>query len=348
MNNNLTLNSSIIQNEDVLFNILLTIDHIFRYTSVLIHLVYLTVLIFSKDLHKRTMLFINHATLTNSIYCIITFYFIFGDRPNFNDQTVNNIICSIIEIGWIFATYIRMYSILLISVYRYLAVFKLKLYKKLNGSRLAMWSLLFTLWIISIGMPLFAKYMFQTTTSSVLCLDGFSTSFSNTLMYFFFNYGFMILGPSVVIVYIYATIIKKLRALCGSFEPSKSTKPSNKVFKIEIQENGSTNYTTSETNQVLPRVGTIQNYGEFRNAKKQKRFANQFFFMCLSVIASSIVLSIFTLRNVIPNFLNVFYYWRPVLRIYILSAISIVPLLSLYYHPSKIKFCSCGKIFTIG
>ncbi|CAF0906131.1 unnamed protein product [Brachionus calyciflorus] len=301
------------QKIDYLFEVIIRIDHTFRYASVLVHIVYFIVMILSKELKKRTFLFTNHACLVSVVYCLITLYFTFNDHPSFGNETINEIICSIIEIGWIFSSYIRMYSILLIAVYRYIAVFNVKLYKTINYSNFYLISPIIVVWFISISLPFISKYLFGTSVSPFLCLDGFSTIFSNTLMYFFFNYFFMIITPSVVIIFIYSKIILKLSSLGLNVKRSRF----EKIF---------------EKSQIKFEPRTIM---EIKNFKKQKRFANQFILMCFSVIASSIVLSIFTLRNLIPNFLQIFFYWRPIFRVYILSAICIIPILGLFYHPNR-------------
>lgn len=314
---NLTLNVTNNNNNiDYLFEVLIRLDHVFRYLSVLIHLIYFAVFLFSKDLHKKHLIFVNHACLVSSIYCIITFFFIFGDTPNLGNQIINDIVCSIIEIGWIFSSYIRMYSILLIAIYRYFAVFNQGVYKKISSSYLHIFGLISVVWLISIALPLISKYIFQTKVSPFLCLDGFSTLFSNTLLYFIFNYFFMIIGPSFLIVYLYGMIIKRLKELGLRVN-------NHLVFKV---------FEKSQTSRIKVESKTVS---EIKNVKKQQKFANQFILMCFSVIASSIVLSIFTLRNVIPNFVRVFYYWRPLFRIYILSAISIIPIIGLLYHPNR-------------
>ena len=80
----------------------------------------------------------------------------------------------------------------------------------------------------------------------------------------------------------------------------------------------------------------ISQFNEIRiNSKKNRRFANQFLLMCITVIVSSVVHTIFSLRSVISNFFTVFYYWRPFLRSYLVTVISFIPIITLYYHPSS-------------
>ena len=158
---------------DYLFKTLNTIDHASRYYCLFVHVVFFIVLAFSKYFHKRPMLYVNHATIVNCFYCISQTFYIFGDHPALGDETLNEIICSFSEIFWIFCIYIRMYSILLIAVYRYLAVFHLNLYKKLNESFIRLMVPLVLTWMVSIASPLISKYIFNTTHGYTLCLGIF-------------------------------------------------------------------------------------------------------------------------------------------------------------------------------
>lgn len=305
---------------DYLFEVLIRIDHVFRYASVLVHLFYIVLLIWMKELQKKNFLFVNHACIVNLIYCLITFFFIFGDHPSLGNEDLNEILCSFFEIAWVFASYIRSYSILLIAIHRYIAAYNIHFYSKINTSNILLISPILLIWFISITFPLISKNLFETTRSSFMCLDGFSRKFDNTLMYFFFNYFFMVIGPTLAVVLVYISILKKLKRV------GYNMKQNSIIDRIFISE--------SETSQNGKKFQS-KTLSELKNFKKQKRFANQFVLMCFSVIATSIILSIFTLRNIIPRFLIIFHYWRPFFRMYILTAISIIPIVAILYHPNR-------------
>jgi hypothetical protein len=337
-------------NPDYLINTLLTIDSVVRYYGVLIHLAFVIVLGLSKDLRSRTLLYVNHATIVNSFYCIITFMYMFSDRPNFASEIINNILCSMSEIGWIFSSYIRMYSILLIAIYRYFAVFKINIYKKLNESLFLLIIPIIVVWAISIIFPLAFKYIFGTTRFIPFCLDGASSSYKITVMYFSFNYIFHIILPLIFIITIYILILVKLKKMGEKVGKSKSqNRPATEARGEQEIETGKrktskTNTAKNRNSLEAPKDLKGQEINRSANTKKQKRFANQFILMCFSVLASSFVLSIFSLRNVIQNFLVIFYYWRPVLRIYIIIVISIVPLITMYYNPSRDKLLAMLRL----
>lgn len=308
-----TLNSSSSRNR--VFQVLLTIDHGFRHCTILVHLIFVLVLIWSKSLKKRTKLYVNHATIVNCFYTLVMTMYIFFERPNTKNELLNNILCSISEIMWIFSSYVRMYSIFLIAIYRYFSVFRTDIFHKLNSSLIFLVSPIFGIWILSILFPVIFKFIFQTKPSRVFCLDGSTPVFTRTILYFVFNYNLIILMPSIIIISIYVKIMIKLK------------ESSNRVHANYILKSSKSEAINSSN----------QEKEEKQNLKKQHRFANQFIFMCISVIASAFVLSIFSLRDIIPNFFVVFFYPRPLLRIYINCSIMIVPLMSLYYHPQRKK-----------
>lgn len=299
-----------------LYRVLLTIDHGFRYTTILVHLIFIIILIKSKSLKKRTKLYVNHATIVNCFYTLVMTMYIFFERPDTENQILNNVLCSISEIWWIFSSYVRMYSIFLIAIYRYLAVFRIDIFKKLNNSIVLLVGPIFIVWLLSIMFPIFFKFVLQTSPSRVFCLDGSTPIFTKTILYFIFNYNLIILLPSIIIVGIYIKIMIRIRA-------------NSKRVNINYMFNSSKNDISNSKNS------SNQEKEEAQNLKKQQRFANQFILMCISVIASAFVLSIFSLRDIIPNFFIVFFYPRPLLRIYINCSVMIVPFLSMYYHPHR-------------
>lgn len=326
------MNKTNLTKVDYFFEILIRIDHVFRYASVLVHLFYIVLLIGIKEFQKKSLVFVNHACIVNIFYCLNTFFFMFGDKPSFGNEKINELLCLFFEIAWVFSSYIRSYSILLIAIHRYIAAYNMVLYAKINSSNILIASAISIIWFISITFPLISKNFFETTRSSFMCLDGYSPKFTNTIMYFTFNYFFMIIGPTFAVVGIYISIIRRLKRVGYNVKQHSII---DRIFISDYELN------QNEKNFQTKTVSEIKNY------KKQKRFANQFALMCLSVIATSIILSIFTLRNIIPRFLIIFHYWRPIFRVYILSAISILPLIAIFYHPNKSAMLEKFKILKI-
>jgi hypothetical protein len=279
---------------DYLFDTLIQIDNLSNYLALLIHFAYYLLILTSAEIRTRSFLYVNHATITSSFFIISLFGYMFGNEPDFPDPTLNGILCSFSELFWPFAVYIRSYSILLIAIYRYLAVFKLNLFKKINSSLWYLTAPLLVAWTLSIVFPLLLKYSLQTTYSSIFCFDGYSPHYLITIVYFVLNNLLNVSLPSLAILIIYWRILSKLKHLKKNL--NSSTK---------------------------------------QNANKESRFAHQFLLMSLSIIISGSVLSISQLRNVIYDYTNVLFYWRPVFRITRELSMSLVPVTAIFYHPRR-------------
>jgi hypothetical protein len=285
------------------------------------------------------MLYSNHATIVNSFYCLIQINYTFTDHPNTGNANADEALCTLSEIIWVFAIYIRMYSILLIAVYRYFAVFKIHVYKKLNDSLLYIISPVFLVWFVSLALPLIAKFGFNTTHGYTNCLDGYSNSLTSVIQYFAFNYLLMLIIPSFFVFLIYINIIIKLKRMKNKVSNINNLRETASAIESILRD-----YNSIAASKNLPlshQVYTHTNTGTKIN--KQQRFANQFISMCIIVIACGIAHSIFSSRALIPNYFVVLYYWRPVLKFYLMVVLSFIPFISLYYHPCRPKLVETIK-----
>ena len=332
---NATNITNIIQPPIDYVNIALTnISLIVSIITLVLHLVYFVIIIFSEELKKRTFLYANHAMVASIFYPMFMTIYSFISYPNTADPNLNSLLCSLSEIGWIFSNYIRMFSILLIALYRYLAVFKITWYKKINDSYVLLITPLVLIWVISIGCPIAAKNMFQTKVSPSMCLDGYSLSFGMILGYFFFNYTIMTFAPAVFIVAIYVRITLKLNSMSSKFH-----KPGANTFGSNVtQENHSLGKAHSNLSVETAATIYVGNSSHKIEKKKEKRFANQFLILCTFMIFTFLGLSIFQLRNIIPGFFTVWVNWRYAIKIWVGINIAASPLTSMYYHPSRPKF----------
>jgi hypothetical protein len=180
------------------------------YLVLAIHFAYYFLILVSPKLKTKGYLYVNHATITSFFYIGMQFaYLNLGNTPSFADQYLNFILCRASELIWPFASYIRTYSVLLIAVYRYIAVFKIHLFKKINASKMLLIGPIVIVWTLSIGFPFLLKYSLQTSSSSTFCLDGYSPIFANTVIYFVLTNLAGTVVPSVAIITIYIMIIRK-------------------------------------------------------------------------------------------------------------------------------------------
>ena len=297
-----------------------------------LHLVYFLIIFLSDELKKRTFLYANHAIVASIFYPILMTTYSFISYPNTADPNLNRIFCTVSEIGWIFSNYIRMFSILLIALYRYLAVFYITWYKKINDSLVLLISPLVLIWVISIGFPIAAKFMFQTGVSPSMCLDGYSLSPGLTLGYFFFNYTIMTFVPAILIIVIYVRITLKLNAMSSNFHKPGVVN----ILQNQQTENSKLSNVGDTVREAQNKNNTAKNTGF--SDKKEKRFANQFLILCTFMMFTVIGLSIFQLRNIIPGFFTVWINWRLAIKIWNGCNMAASPLTSIYFHPSRRKF----------
>ena len=110
-------------------------DQTSQIISLLIHSGYFLIAFFVKCFHGRTHIYLHHVNVISLLY-VIHFMFYFGSRSRSIKSSVKpEFLCTLSELSWSILKYLRMFSLTLLAVYRYWAVFKMKFYKKLNSKK---------------------------------------------------------------------------------------------------------------------------------------------------------------------------------------------------------------------
>lgn len=303
-------NSSVITSQpDILYNNLTLAGQVIVLFCNGVHLFYLILVIIFKDLRKRPMIFLNHAVFANALYPLASLVFQYVDPTKFTDKIMAQNMCSFFEIYWPFSIFTRMYAILLIAINRYIAVFKIELFKKIKDSNVYIVVSILSIWATAIAFAYISKFAFQTTYSLTFCLHGFSTVWINSLLNGIFYILFSMIFPCIAIIVIYVLIHKKLTTIGKRLS-------------------------TVNTSKRVSFAPSDQS-GRSVNKKREMKFANQFIIMCIIMTLSVCGTSVFGLRGVIPNYFNLFYYWRPVIRCYIMFFSSLIPIFSVYFNPLR-------------
>lgn len=330
---NSTNRTTLTPHDSLLAN-LTTSSQVFIYFCISSHLIFIIFVGFFSELRTRHLVFINHAVLANLLYPIGTFVFQYVDPNTMTNQQQTVVrLCSFFEIYWPFSIYLRMYSIVLIAVHRYLAVFWPDYFRKLNDSVLYLSVPIGFIWSISLAFTLVIKYAFRTTYSLTSCLSGFSTVFIDSLVSTLLYVSLSLIIPAIAIVTLYVIIWRRLNQLGGQLGKSK----------IKIVLTTETNY-SNENNVGLNR--TISIVSVRINKRKEMKFANQFILLCSVVVLTIMGIAVFSFRTIIPNYFNVMYYWRPVIRCWIMFFSALVPIFSFYFNPSRHKIYNlifCNK-----
>lgn len=311
---------------DEFFRALIIVEGVVKFLALSTNVAYILIVLRTKKMREKTLLYLNHAAVTNIFYLFILFIYTFGDRPATSMPDLNQALCSISELFWPFSNYIRAYSILLIAVYRYLATFHMNAFKLLNESTTILVSPILAVWFVCIVVPVSLKYSFNTRPSMYMCLDGNSSVYVDTILYFALNFLFMVMVPSALTMLIYVKIMRRLTAI------------KLRLWTSTVDETMGTDTTVSNGLSTLGR----------RN--RDRRFAKQFALMCVSMILSAGLLALIWMRNVVPDYWDIFHYWRPIFRLLISISVSFIPVISIYFNPNRkrifsqlIKFSSNSK-----
>jgi hypothetical protein len=211
MNSNISLsvnNSSSIEEISPLF------DYATRVVCLVTHAVYLLVLIFNKELHEQSMIQKHHTNLIGLFIGVIYCAWIGSNSPNTGNQTMDAIVCAMSETLWPISKYARAYSLLILAIYRLIAVFRLNTFKKMIKSRMLSVFSILVVWLVS-GL-VFIVSKFSTNTQPhpiIMCTDGFSPNAQNSINYFVITSIFGYMLPIVFIIVIYTIIQQKLNRI---------------------------------------------------------------------------------------------------------------------------------------
>lgn len=286
----------------------------------LVHFAYFLLVFLCHELRVKSYLFVNHAVLSNSLVLMAALITSFID-PKTTFQSFVPIVCPIFEIYWPFSIYLRSYSIVLIAIHRYIAVFRTNLFHRINSSTLFYLSGILLVWAISLGFPFINKFMFNTTYSLFYCTDGFSSSMYNRLFYSIFTIFFAIIIPSPIIVSIYVMIIRKLR------------KTRSKLNEI--------NETMNEEN-VERRISFIGSSGS--NRQREAKFAKQFICMLIVVVLLFFVMLFLGMKNVWSMSYFISLHWLiTVFRCFAGIVSTFIPIFSIYFNPSRKRFLKFSR-----
>ncbi|CAF0867405.1 unnamed protein product [Brachionus calyciflorus] len=285
------------------------IDLIIRLLSLIIHLVYFLIILLNKPLRSITYLYMHHVNLISLVY-ILHYVAYFTNRTVYlsDDLKIEFIFCTLSELTWSFLYYTRTYSILLLAIYRYLAVFYINIYKNLNSSIYKILIPLGMVWLSATLFILILKFSLQTTHSIFFCSPGFSNDLTIIIVNFCLVNIFCNLVPISLVVFIYLKILKKLRNINKNLSfGKKDTK-------------------------------------DLRLKKSEMRFAKQFILINIFNVLSTIISIMVNFQMVLAAkdefrvLDSLFLELRPIIRTIFISLQTALPILSIIYNPEILFF----------
>ena len=325
-----------------------------RVFSLLTHLVYFILVIRYKKLRYKSYIFINHFMLANFLYCLIYLFFIKSEMPHFSTSQINHFVCLGASFFWAVFKFSRYYSILLVSIHRFIAVYHISLFKRINKSNLFIFYSISLVWLISAIIAFFSRFVFQTSYGTNNCFDGYSEIFSKSLCYYIVTVIFGMAAPTFSVIVIYVLINKKLRYMSSKFFRKKAHSSKRKNVEESISTYTNRDYPSSNcTNlknlepsaksetQIMGSHKTTNgsNCTTFRTCKRtQTKFANQFLAINFCLMIGFVSLSLASMRNLLSDFNAGQYHWIQIFRIVNIFTCSLIPLITLFYPSSVLKF----------
>jgi hypothetical protein len=160
------------------------IDFGVRVLGLVIYVVYFLAVFRIAEFRKATFFYLHQVNLIGLLYCLMYTFFINNRNPKFASAWLNNFLCTWCELAWSVLKFMRILSILQLTIYRYLAMFKLTAFKRLNQSKLKLFALFAVSWTLSILTTVVLKFSLQTNYSIWFCIDGSSSDLVRSIIYY--------------------------------------------------------------------------------------------------------------------------------------------------------------------
>lgn len=302
------------------------VDYSFRILFLVVHLAYFLVVAVFRDLQKISLIHMHHTNLIGLLsgihYCI----WIAWGQPATGNPIADDILCHISEIFWSTSKTARCYSILVLAIYRLIAVYRINLFKQIVKSMRVYLISIFMVWFIPALIFILAEFTSHAQPGYIICYDGYSPIIIRSVIYFVIT---SILGyfiPATLIIIIYIFIRMKLDTV-----GNKLTSPAN--LKV-IQSNHF--FDESFTDYSIPKIRNSSSYSTkvmLAKKDKERRLAKQFIVINGFEIASCVFLVLLSSSNVITIFTVKYYFARQLFRIGNLICQTFIPIASLVYSP---------------
>ena len=331
-------------------------DNVMRVIAVIIHLVYFGFIIHLKDFRIRQMIYLHNVNFVGFVYCLHYLCYISSQSPTFSDQLINDILCWFSSMLWLSLKYLRMYSLLLLAFYRYIAVFHITFHRTFTKNLCRMILGIVFVWIFSISISLIIKYAFKTKYSIFYCFEGNSDDMNIVIGFLVVNNLTAIIIPMLLIIYVYIRIMLKVRELTSKLSKQvyyKNDSKGNfnvlqlvKTIKLnkvrsqssKITQQDTMNTLNNSTRTISTNTNTNSSNGGSRaqiKRNKQTNMALQLILINGSMILGSIFLIVIDVTLNLATSNNNFYiltqsqFSRPIFRFIFLFTQSLIPILSI-------------------
>lgn len=311
-------------------NILLGLDIASRCFSLGAHLVYFAMVIFIKELRAVSLVYMHQVNFYGLLFELHFCAYIGSQNPSFQDPILNDVLCTISEISWSGLKYLRSYSVLLLAIFRMLAVVNSNLFRKwIKSTKWIAGCMVFQIFCCVL-LTVFSKYVIKTTFGSVLCDDGFTNVFSDGIAYFILTsiFGMLIPCMLVTVLYIYTDYsIKKMAS--QQFNSNIKSYSGAATALANVSANISLNASQSNHNTAL----TSNQLATKSKFPGKTHLVRQFLLINICLVISLFTFTLLNLANLIEEFSTTWYHFRLLIRISSILSQGIVPIVSLYGNP---------------
>jgi hypothetical protein len=337
-------------------------DNTIRSASVIVHLLYFVSITFLKEFQSKNIFFLHHVNLVSLLFCLHYAFYINSKFPNFDSPVVNDVLCKMSEFTWIMLNFLRMYSLLALAIYRYIAVHHIQLFRKIK----LFWILMMigSSWIVSMVLSLLLKFSLSTTYSKWYCTDGFNEDINMTIVYYVLRTLLGTVLPSFTILYLYKKILFKVKVTADSTRLAKPALQNNnlaqvlEIFTIRPQREGNIldietyRRMSVQTNRVhkfihhlskcIPKTtpkSVNRSISTLNRTKRHSYFARQILLVNLIVIFASVFSDLVSLNLVLISYSSEFCLYtklldmRYILRIIFLLIQCGIPIVSWMLYP---------------
>jgi hypothetical protein len=186
------------------------------------------------ELRSRSYLYLHNVNIATFLVSIIYMVYIPYSQPSFSDKYTNRVLCLLTELAWSCLKYARVYSLLLLALYRFIGCFYVRLYKKINSRLVFIIGSILLCWLVSIGIPTIFKFALSTSYSLYFCVDGYAPRrLDDSVNYYIINTCLSAVLSTLVIVALYVMIYRKLRKQSKTTTTTNSKRRSEKSSKLE-------------------------------------------------------------------------------------------------------------------
>ena len=217
-------------------SILESFDFYFTMGNLITYIFYfLIIFCCSKNLRRISYFQMHHVNFIGLMIALLSVVWSIEMYP-FQKNKMPSYACYIFEILWACLKYIRVYAVLTLAVYRYIAVFRLSLFQKIKKSfKYTLFSAILA-WLIPIIWFLLIKYS-TGTIGSLYCIDGYNSNIKLSILYYTLTLILGFLLPTIFIIYlsviIHLKIFKSVKKVKSAIKSICFNNTKNNKFKKE-------------------------------------------------------------------------------------------------------------------